>query len=60
MPDGVQSLFEGKYFWKMPADVQIAVGPTVVNPPPRSYQAATETYASQVKLRELPDRRTYH
>jgi hypothetical protein len=54
MPDGVQSLFEGRYFWKMPADVQIAVGPTVVNPPSRGYQAATETYASQVKLRELP------
>jgi Protein of unknown function (DUF1329) len=55
MPDGVRSLFEGKYAWKMPADVEISVGPTVINPPPRSYLAATEKYAGQVKLRRLPN-----
>jgi Protein of unknown function (DUF1329) len=55
MSDGLQALFEGKYFWKMPADVRIAVGPTVVNPPPRNYQAATESYANDVKLVNLPD-----
>ena len=55
MSDGMQALFEGKYFWKMPPDVQIAVGPTVENPPPRNYQAATESYANDVKLVELPD-----
>jgi hypothetical protein len=26
MSDGVQALFEGKYAWKMPADVEIDVG----------------------------------
>jgi len=55
MSDGMQALFEGKYFWKMPSDVKIAVGPTVMNPPPRNYQAATESYANNVKLVELPD-----
>ena len=54
MSDGMQSLFEGKYFWKMPSDAQITVGPTVVNPPPPNYQAATESYASQVKITDLP------
>ena len=49
------ALFEGKYFWKMPADVQIEIGPTVIHPLPRNYLAATEKYASQVKIIELPD-----
>jgi len=26
MPDGMVALFQGKYFWKMPADVKIDVG----------------------------------
>ena len=55
MSDGVQGLFEGKYFWKMPADAQIVVGSTILNPLPRNYLAATESYASGVKLRELAD-----
>jgi hypothetical protein len=57
MSDGMQALFEGKYFWKMPSDLQINVGATVVNPPPPNYQAATESYASDVKLIDLPDGR---
>jgi len=28
MPFGMTVLFEGKYYWKMPADVEIDVGPT--------------------------------
>ena len=55
MPDGMIALFEGKYFWKMPADVSLEVGPTVLHPLPRNYLAATEKYAGQVKLVELPD-----
>src|SRR5207244_10366096 len=27
MPDGMAAMFEGKYFWKMPPDVQMEVGP---------------------------------
>src|SRR6266481_4705335 len=55
MPDGMVELFEGKYFWKMPADVQMEVGPTVIHPLPKGYVAATEKYSSQVKLVALPD-----
>ena len=55
LSDGVAALFAGKYFWKIPADVKMEVGPTVVNPTPKNYQEATEKYSGQVKVVELPD-----
>ncbi len=57
MPDGMQALFEGKYFWKMPADVELDVGPTVINPLPKGYLAATEQGSGQTKLITMPDGR---
>ncbi len=54
MPDGMAALFEGKYAWKMPNDVALEVGPTIIHPLPRNYLAATERYAGQVRLEELP------
>jgi hypothetical protein len=42
MPDGMVALFEGRYFWKMPADVSMEVGPTVNYPLPKNYLEATE------------------
>jgi Protein of unknown function (DUF1329) len=53
MPDGMAALFQGTYFWKMPADAQINVGPTIIHPLPKNYMAATEKYSSQVKIVEL-------
>jgi Protein of unknown function (DUF1329) len=55
MPEGMAAMFEGKYFWKMPPDVQMEVGPTVIVPLPGNYLAATEKYAGQVRIIELPD-----
>jgi hypothetical protein len=55
MPDGMAALFEGKYFWKMPPDVRIEIGPTAILPLPKSYLAATEKYAEAVRLVELPN-----
>ena len=55
MPAGMVALFQGTYFWKMPSDVQMEVGPTVVHPLPKNYMEATEKYSSQVKLVDLPD-----
>jgi hypothetical protein len=55
MPDGMAALFEGKYFWKMPADVEMQVGPTIIHPLPKNYVEATEKYSGQVKLVELPN-----
>jgi hypothetical protein len=55
MPDGMVVLFEGSSPWKMPEDVEMKVGPTVINPLPSGYLAATEKYAPNTKLVELPD-----
>jgi len=55
MPDGMVKLFAGEYDLKMPDEAQIAVGPTVIHPLPKGYLDATEKYAAQVKLIELPD-----
>jgi hypothetical protein len=55
MPDGMAALFEGKYFWKMPPDVAMQVGPTIIHPLPKNYVEATEKYSGQVKVVELPN-----
>ena len=55
MPDGMVALFQGKYFWKMPADVKMDVGPTVIHPLPKGYMEATEKYSGQTNLVDLPD-----
>ncbi len=57
MPDGMVALFQRRYYWKMPSDVEMEVGPTVIHPLPKTYLAATEKYASQVTLLDLPDGR---
>jgi hypothetical protein len=55
MPDGMIALFEGNYFWKMPPDVRMEVGPTIVHPLPPNYLAATEKYSDQVRVVDLPN-----
>jgi hypothetical protein len=55
MPDGMIALFEGKYFWKMPSDVEMDVGPPNRTPLPRGYQQATEKYGSQTQVVVLPN-----
>jgi len=57
MPDGMKELFEGKYFWKMPADVELDVGPTVIHPLPTGYLAATEQGRGHTKISSLPNGR---
>jgi hypothetical protein len=55
MPESMIGLFDGRYPWKMPSDVQMEVGPTVVYPLPKTYMEATEKYSGQVKIVYLPD-----
>jgi hypothetical protein len=55
MPDGMIALFQGTYFWKMPQDVEMDVGPTQVFPAPRGYLEATEKYGSQTQVVVLPN-----
>jgi len=50
MSNGLIALFEGKLFWHLPADVQIAVGPTTSIPLPRKYLHDTVRYSDQVTL----------
>ena len=57
MSDGMIKLFEGTYFWKMPEDVAINVGPTASVPLPPTYLAATEQYGSQTQVVHFPDGR---
>lgn len=52
MPDGLVALFEGKYFWKVPDDVEIEVGPMTQFKDPQKYIEDTEKYAGQATLRE--------
>ncbi len=55
MPEGMVGFFDGRFPWKIPADVQMDVGPTVIHPLPKTYMEATEKYSGQVKIVELPD-----
>src|ERR1700683_2399090 len=43
MPDGMITLFEGRSSWKMPDDLVMPVGPTVIHPLPGGYSHATKT-----------------
>jgi hypothetical protein len=50
MPLGMQKLFEGIYFLKMPPNVEMDVGPAIHNFLPKSWQTATEKYGSQTSV----------
>jgi len=50
MSDGLAALFEGKKFWRLPADLQIEVGPTTSIPLPRKYLQDTVRYSNRVTL----------
>ncbi len=55
MSVGLQALFSGQYFWKLPPDFQAVIGPPLTYTPPKEYVANTEKYASQVRIVNLPD-----
>src|SRR5712692_8852453 len=50
LPLGMQKLFEGKYFWKMPDNAVLEVGPTVNNFFFITWPAATEKYGGQASI----------
>jgi hypothetical protein len=55
MPVGMIGLFEGTYFWKMPSDIEMNVGPTVSHPLTKAYMDASEKYGSQTRVVHDPD-----
>jgi hypothetical protein len=54
MPEGMIALFQGQYYWKMPSDIQMEIGPAILRPLPKNYLESTEKYSSQLSLVELP------
>ena len=57
LPIGLQALFSGAYFWKIPNDPNfvITVAPTRSNPLPSKFLRDTEQYAKQTRLVVHPD-----
>ncbi len=55
MPAGMQAIFAGDHFWRMPSDVRIEIGPTVPIALPRKFLDDTASYAKQVKLTQVPE-----
>lgn len=55
MPIGMQTLFAGDHFWKMPKDSPMEVGPTIHIPLPLKYREDTERYRPHVKLKAFQD-----
>jgi hypothetical protein len=55
MPLGMIKLFEGTYGWKMPADVEMDVGPAHEGGNlPKTWVEATEKYGTQTSVEVLP------
>jgi hypothetical protein len=55
LPLGMQKLFEGKYFWKMPQEVELDVGPATHNFLPQTWRDATEKFGTQTTVEVLPN-----
>jgi len=55
IPLGMIKLFEGKYFWKIPQDAVLEVGPTVNDFLPKTWKDATEKYGQQTTVEVLPN-----
>jgi hypothetical protein len=55
MPLGMQKLFQGTYGWKMPADVQMPIGPARFDLVPKTWTEASEKYGSQTQVEVLPN-----
>jgi hypothetical protein len=55
IPLGMQKLFDGTYFWKMPSDVQIELQPAKYDFLPQSWIQATEKYGPQTSVTVLPN-----
>ncbi|HUY19120.1 MAG TPA: DUF1329 domain-containing protein [Candidatus Binataceae bacterium] len=50
MPHGMELLFSGTYFWKMPADFRMEIGPTSHYPISQAYRENTKKYSHLVQL----------
>jgi Protein of unknown function (DUF1329) len=55
MSVGMQTLYEGKYNWKIGSSPEytVEVGPTITIPMPKKFGVDTEKYRDQAKLRKI-------
>jgi hypothetical protein len=57
IPDGMQEFFKGTYFWKLPPDFQMVVGPSHHYQPPKTFEDYTQKYSGQVRVEDTSDGR---
>jgi hypothetical protein len=50
MPIGLQDLWKQKFFWRLPPETEIQVGPTHSYQLPKQYRQDTEIYSDRVSL----------
>jgi len=55
LPLGMQKLFAGVYYWKIPPDAVLEVGPAVHDFLLKSWIERTEKYSGQVSVQVLPN-----
>ncbi|HLW69571.1 MAG TPA: DUF1329 domain-containing protein [Candidatus Binataceae bacterium] len=55
LPLGMQEMFAGKYFWKIPPEAVLEVGPTVHDFLLKSWIERTEKYSPQTTVELLPN-----
>jgi hypothetical protein len=55
MPAGMQAIFAGDHFWRMPPDVHIEIGPAIPIALPHKFLDDTASYAKQVKLTQAAE-----
>jgi hypothetical protein len=59
MSYGLQTLYSGRYFWRIPADSALIVGSTQILPQPKPYIEAGEKYGSQTAIGVTADGHRY-
>jgi Protein of unknown function (DUF1329) len=50
MPPGMQQMFAGSLYWKIPADARMTIDPTTPTPVSKYYIQATEQFGNQTKV----------
>ena len=50
MPDGLQALFAGTHFWKLPPDFQMVIGPTSFYPLPEAFLLQRGGFAAALRM----------
>ena len=55
MPYGMQQMFAGSFYWKLPADAQMTIAPSALTPVSKYYVQAGEQFGAQTAVVHRPD-----